>query len=410
MQALLSSKKASLIPALLVGTLMMAGSAHALFGEAAVPRPVVPKNNEFATKSKLAAEFLMLGVTRAGTSNRTVAVGEYGHVLLSDDEGKTWRQAQSVPAKITLTSVSFVDDKTGWAVGHDSTVIKTTDGGETWTRQFGGKDSDNALLTVMSFDANRALALGAFNYTLETNDGGTTWVERKTLIQATAPAAPAAPPAGGTAPAVPADENLQAEADKEAERKAAESGVGSAYSVSEGDDAHLHALFTAPNNLVFVAAERGLVYRSTDSGRTFARIETGYAGSFWGGTALADGSLIIVGMRGNIWRSVDQGMTWAKVETPGADQSIASAIQRTDGSIVAVGLSGSLLLSTDGGKSFKIKYRDDRKGLNALMTTSDGRLIVMGEAGIADVTKEVETLGASAAAPGPSASAAPAKQ
>ncbi|WVM93430.1 hypothetical protein ULG90_05695 [Halopseudomonas pachastrellae] len=31
-----------------------------------------------------------------------------------------------------LTAVYFVDDKRGWAVGHDSLILNTTDGGATW--------------------------------------------------------------------------------------------------------------------------------------------------------------------------------------------------------------------------------------------------------------------------------------
>ena len=39
----------------------------------------------------------LLDVASAG--QRLVAVGERGHVLLSDDQGKTWRQARTVPTR-----------------------------------------------------------------------------------------------------------------------------------------------------------------------------------------------------------------------------------------------------------------------------------------------------------------------
>src|SRR5262245_60524782 len=128
--------------------------AAALIGAAALTPmalSVVPPRGGHAVQSKLAAEALLLGVARAG--NRIVAVGEYGNILLSDDDGKTWHQAKDVPTTVTLTAVHFVDDKQGWTVGHDTLILHTTDGGETWTKQSGGGDSDNAFLSVYFKDA-----------------------------------------------------------------------------------------------------------------------------------------------------------------------------------------------------------------------------------------------------------------
>ena len=162
-----------------------------------------------AVATSHATEALLLGVARAGS--RIVSVGEYGDIVLSDDDGKTWRQAKSVPTQVTLTAVCFVDDKIGYAVGHDTVILQTTDAGETWHKQFGGGASDNALLTVAFWDANHGLAMGAFNFTAETKDAGKTWAERKTLnpIQVKPGTVPAAPAPGGApgaaaAPTAPA--------------------------------------------------------------------------------------------------------------------------------------------------------------------------------------------------------------
>jgi photosystem II stability/assembly factor-like uncharacterized protein len=134
-------------------------------------------------------------------------------------------------------------------------------------------------------------------------------------------------------------------------------------------------------------------------------VQTDYPGSFWGGTFLTDGSIVVVGMRGNIWRSTDQGLTWSKADTGKADQSIASVIQLPEGDVVAVGLSGGLLVSKDGGKTFAVKYRDDRKGLNSVVSANDGKIFIAGEAGLHDVTEEIK--GIAAAVPTAKAPAAP---
>ena len=61
-------------------------------------------------------------MTRAG--KRHGGGGRVRQHFLSDDDGKTWRQARRCPPTVTLTAVHFVDDKTGWAVGHDTVVMQ----------------------------------------------------------------------------------------------------------------------------------------------------------------------------------------------------------------------------------------------------------------------------------------------
>ncbi|MBI5441414.1 MAG: glycosyl hydrolase, partial [Deltaproteobacteria bacterium] len=75
-----------------------------------------------AVRSDRAASSMLLGVARAGA--RLVAVGEWGHILTSDDNGVTWAQA-SVPTSVTLTAADFPTPAKGWAVGHDGVVLHT---------------------------------------------------------------------------------------------------------------------------------------------------------------------------------------------------------------------------------------------------------------------------------------------
>ena len=61
------------------------------------------------------------------------AVSPVGVLVRSPDrEEPTWRVVKTgIPA--WLRSVSFADDTSGWATGDRNTVIRTTDGGQTWT-------------------------------------------------------------------------------------------------------------------------------------------------------------------------------------------------------------------------------------------------------------------------------------
>ena len=115
--------------------------------------------NQPAEIAPLAATSLLLDLAQAG--ERIVAVGERGHVLLSDDKGATWRQAKSVPTRVMLTAVYFADAEYGWAVGHDETILNTTDGGETWTRSHFAPEAQQPLLDLWFANRISGIAVGA---------------------------------------------------------------------------------------------------------------------------------------------------------------------------------------------------------------------------------------------------------
>src|SRR5690606_5595684 len=112
----------------------------------AADETVAPKPAEIAPKS---AQALLTAIDAAG--DRLVAVGSRGHIPLSTDGGALWKQV-AVPVRGLLTDVRFVDAQTGWAVGHDATILKTTDGGDSWTLQ-NFDASQEPLLTLYPVDA-----------------------------------------------------------------------------------------------------------------------------------------------------------------------------------------------------------------------------------------------------------------
>ena len=72
-----------------------------------------------------------------------------------------------------VTGISFVDLNNGTAVGDYGTILRTTNGGTTWTSQTSGTTAD--LYGVSFSDANNGTAVGMFGTTLRTTDGGTIW-------------------------------------------------------------------------------------------------------------------------------------------------------------------------------------------------------------------------------------------
>lgn len=285
---------------------------------------------EYAVASELATGTLLLDVVEL--DEKLVAVGEFGHIVLSNDNGATWEQAKGVPTRSTLTSISFVDQMNGIAVGHDMTILRTTDGGVTWTLQYNNIENELPLLAVKFINAGYAIATGGFSSVLESRDGGLTWQER--LL----------------------DEDIQ-------------------------DDFHLNDLFTDTDGNIFIPAEFGNVYRSQDGGANFEALVTPYDGSFWGGMTLDNGSILVWGMRGNAFISSDKGATWMKVVT-NTDRSLSGGTQLEDGRVILTGLSGLVLVSTDGGRSFSETVREDRISFAQVSSGPDGSIILYGDAGV----------------------------
>jgi photosystem II stability/assembly factor-like uncharacterized protein len=310
-------------------TCRLSAVALALFLASPAPAELKPQP---AAATTAATKAMMLAAVNVG--KRIVAVGDYGIVLLSDDDGAHFRQAKSVPVRSTLTAVAFVDEKTGWAVGQWGVILATADGGETWQLQRSDTSVDRPLFSVYFKDRDHGWAVGLWSLMLTTKDGGKTWNAGKLP----------APPGGGKS------------------------------------DRNLLRIFANRKGTLFVAAEQGTVLRSSDGGATWTYANTGYKGSFWTGISLKDGTLLVGGLRGTIYRSTDDGQSWK--ETKSGVQSSITDFAEAGGRVFAVGLDGVCLVSGNGGASFTLSQREDRLPFTALTVADNGRLLAFSKQGM----------------------------
>ena len=100
--------------------LMMFSLVCAAASVQAQPQGMLDRLEKPAHKAVKAAESSLNSLALAG--DRTVVVGERGHILWMDGADNHWRQAD-VPVSSDLTAVQFVDENTGWVVGHDGVVL-----------------------------------------------------------------------------------------------------------------------------------------------------------------------------------------------------------------------------------------------------------------------------------------------
>jgi photosystem II stability/assembly factor-like uncharacterized protein len=335
------------LAAALLSSVWAAQATNSVPGQTAPASSTPAVLEEPALQSARAQGAAMLAVARAGA--RFVAAGERGIVLLSDDGGASWNQAQ-VPVQTTLTALRFVDARTGWAVGHLGVILQTTDGGQTWRKQLDGvraaaltaqalraggderlqkaaqryeeEGPDKAFFDLDFSDAQHGVAVGAYNLAFATSDGGRSWT-----------------PLG---PSLPNPRSL-----------------------------HLYGVRFVNGSLV-IAGEQGLLLRSTGTG--FEALPSPYKGSFFGLLATRGGSLLAYGLRGNVFRSADRGTSWEKAET-GVSVSLYAGLELFDGSLALLAQSGDVLLSRDEGLSFSRRPGDGVPAAG-LAATDQGQLVL----------------------------------
>jgi photosystem II stability/assembly factor-like uncharacterized protein len=280
---------------------------------------------------------LLLGIAYAG--DRVVAVGNAGVVLLSDDDGQSWRIANT-PSDELLTSVIFPTPKEGWAVGQDLLVLHSVDAGETWTQQHFTAGSDQVLFTVVSFSPGHLLATGSYNSVVETHDGAS-WQDSKIA-------------------------NLD-------------------------DDYHLNCA-AARGDDVMVTGEAGHAF--VRYAGAWSAMKMDYEGSQFACLLGADGNFYSFGLRGSAFRAQPGAAAWTRIDL-GDQQSIFGAARMADGRIALVGANGGVkLLDPASGKVTHLPQVSEHT-LSAVVEGRHHQLIAVGDDGV----HQIDTAAVVGAAP-----------
>jgi photosystem II stability/assembly factor-like uncharacterized protein len=339
----------------LVSALALAG-AHA-----AQPAPPAGEPAALdAEPARLAARGLLIAIAAAG--ERLVAVGDRGIIVLSDDRGRSWRQAALVPTQALLTGVCFLDSQHGVAVGHDEVILRSADAGRSWARSHYAPQAQRPLLDVWCGEHGHVIAVGAYSTFLSSSDGGASWREvgfspAPPPKRAGAPPAGAAPPGAGAAPANSADPQ-----------------AGGGY--------HLNRIVSADAQRLYIAGEAGHLYRSDDGGVSWLTLASPYEGSFFDILPLTHEALLAFGLRGHLYRSEDAGRSWQTIDTGTLALLDGGTRFAADADAVAiVGFSGVVLVSRDAGRTFTQRELPQRAGLAAAVAVGDRKLAAVGEDG-----------------------------
>lgn len=98
----------------------------------------------------------------------------------SFDRGITW-QIIPVPSGTTIQSFEFVDSKLGFIGKANRSILKTVDGGTTWTETAIVNYSPSAILSIKFLNRDTGYSFRDHNHLLKTTDGGQTWTETNSI-------------------------------------------------------------------------------------------------------------------------------------------------------------------------------------------------------------------------------------
>lgn len=247
------------------------------------------------------------------------AVGHEGVILHTSDGGESW--TRQLDGKQAATLILQRYGTPGHPVDVDAQRLKKD------AEAFAAQGADKPFLDVWFEDDKKGFAIGAFNLILRTEDGGKTWTPWLDRIDN-----PkglhlyAMRPAGGSVFIV-GEQGLVLKLDHARQRFA---NVPIPYQGT------LFGVVGTPTATV-VFGLRGNAWRSADSGFSWRRIDTGVNAGLASGLVRPDGAIVLVSQAGEVLLSTDDGASFGRVKSANAAPAFAVA-QRDKGTLALAGV------------------------------------------------------------------------
>jgi photosystem II stability/assembly factor-like uncharacterized protein len=255
------------------------------------------------------------------------AVGSGGSILKSVDGGITWSKTIDNSEVITsYYAVTFTSDSIGYAAGINGDMVKTTDTGKTWTSL---KQSFQTNYTYgMSFPSKLiGYQVGYGGVIIKTTDAGTTWTKQ-----------------------------------------------------TSGLTTHLRSVCFLNDTLGYACGLSGKMLKTTNGGTTWTAItQSLVTGSLYCITFSTADSGYVVGASGAILKTTNGGVSWTKQTSP-VTTTLYSAFIVNDTTVYAAGNSGVVLKTTDGGTNWTKESTDATSILYFVACNKSGTKAVSGGA------------------------------
>ncbi len=309
-------------------------------------------------------------------------VGTRGLIMYTEDGCETWEIQHSDPDE-ALWSVFFIDDTEGWAVGW-SEIYHTTDAGTTWEQQTRPYVLGD-LMDVYFLDHDTGWIVGRYQIILKTTDGGDNWTKISNILADNISyhsvsftdglhgcAVGGSTPGFGGVIMVTDD-----------------GGFTWTETTPSGDDPFYKVIFIDADT-GWVCGNGGALMKTIDGGYTW--IDKSYTNSYFKDIHFFDNMHGILFESSDAILTFDGGESWDSTVNIGATSSIRGTSSWGYNGVITVGFSNSMSKTTDGGVNwdnlnngtvssiYQIGFFDAFNGLavtgtyntNGLIRTTDG--------------------------------------
>ena len=289
-----------------------------------------------ATWTNQTPTLLATAVLRAAAmpdNSHAFVFGDFGTMLSSANGGANWtHQMQGTVSNLQATWFSSAN--LGWAVGAGGAVLKTTDGGASWSMR---SVSTNILYAVMFPDASNGWAVGAAGTILRTTDGGATWAAQTS----------------GTA------NQLNGEWFKDAYNGVAVGNAGTVLLTSNGGvtwtlgtsgtASNINGVWFADSSNGYLVGAGGLIRHTSDGGVTWTANTSGTAQALNAVRGVSATTAWAVGAAGVALKTTNGGATWTSLTAATGTTQPLYSLYFTDASTGWIGGAYGVVKSTTNG-------------------------------------------------------------
>ncbi|HAY34897.1 MAG TPA: hypothetical protein DCY06_12270 [Bacteroidetes bacterium] len=305
--------------------------------------------------------------------NTVIAFGAAGTVQKSTNNGTTWSVKNVDTLGREFRAAHFFNATTGFVCGSGGLLMKTVDGGETFTYVTSG--TTNLLYDIEFVDANVGYASGSSGTMIKTTDGGATWSNLTTgttlaIYGLSAPAPDVVYFGTASSPSV--------------FRKSTDGGATWTTVTPSGLTQSIWGVHFINTTTGWIATQNGgRVYATTDGGTTWTNsITDGLVVPNAVYFANATTGYVTNNNNGKVFVTTDAGATWTFGD--GTTEPQYAAVS-SGSDVFSVGRSGTTTKSTDGGTTYtlmgnavtitqirKIKFINATLGIGTAGSTTTG--------------------------------------
>ena len=258
-----------------------------------------------------------------------IATGSYGLIIKSIDGGTTWT-TKTAPVNYQLYDVDFYDGTWGLAIGEYKTILLTDNGGESWGNV---SNHDNTWLSRVKYlNDTMVFIVGYEGKVRKSVDRGITWPD------------------------------------------AAADNIATAYDLKD--------IWYFQNDDILICGENGILVTSSDYGVSWNIDSINTAETLRSIDFIDDQTGFIVGDNGTVYSTTDGGGTWSLVTAISSSEDFYD-VKFTSSSVgYIIGTNGLVLKTDDGGVSWELQSVPTTTLLNKIEIINSQQAYICGAQGL----------------------------